>query len=38
MAKLEKSIQKTGEFLIIFKKVGATITATILLYQLLECD
>ena len=36
MAKLEKNMHKTRKFLTIFKKDGATITATTLLYQQLE--
>ena len=38
MAKLEKNKHKTGTFLTIFKKEGATITATFLLYHLLQSN
>ena len=38
MVNLEKNLPKTGEFLIISKNEGETITATTLLYHLLECN
>ena len=38
MAKFEKNMNKSGMFLTISKDDGATITATTLLYQLLECN
>ena len=38
IGKLEKDMHKTGTFLSISKEEGSTITATALLYQLLECN
>ena len=38
MVKLEKNTHKTWNFLTIFKKEGGTLTATTLLYHLLESN